>query len=686
MFRHVVLNHRPTGTGHGGGTTGFTEYFCFSYFNRGGFAVNKEHVLCLKKTPFAGFLCFCFFAVLLSFTAALETRSQGLVLVDGGESLAPIVVSDDATSSTRRAASELGEYIEMISGVKPEMIEGRPEPVPPSAIWVGYQPAVDELLPDIDLEFEHPEEIVIAANTNHILIAGRDKVVAGVQQEYGTANAVYSFLQDYLDVRWIWPGETGVDIIKQDRIAFSPFEYRYHPQIRSRGGIFNYSRLGRGGGYGRSQEWLRLQRIRLDSLRVPAGHAFADWWNRFHETNPEYFALQPDGTRSGYPSPRTAKICKSHPDVWEQWMVEVEKQLEADPTQTVFDASANDSWASGYCVCEDCRAWDHIEGELRRFDWEGMAQQYVAMSDRQVNFANQLARKLKERYPDQDYYVRIAAYGHSRPAPVEAIPESNVIVSSVANFLLRPYSADRGSPQGTLHREQFEGWGEVAPNIVWRPNKARARASKPLVSPRQTIRDVRFVAENNAIGIMIDMVWEHWATRAPFYYVLAQMTWNPWQDGEAMLDDYYRRGFGDASEYIRSYWGLMEQKWEESLERNIDSPELFDADFFDRAYGYLDSAKNALENEPEIYSERINFLRMGLDYTRLVTEAREMMVKFNDTGDVEAENRAREIWVEEIKPLATSDEYPYAINWGPARPGHGHRTSGRYPSDLHQKW
>ncbi|MBN1672847.1 MAG: hypothetical protein JXR37_17515 [Kiritimatiellae bacterium] len=106
------------------------------------------------------------------------------------------------------------------------MIEGEPSPIPPHGIWVGYQPVLKRLFPSIDFTFTHPEEILIAANRDHVVIAGRDRwnpdrlnvrgrdvEIHGKQFEYGTVNAVYTFLQDYLDVRWLWPGELGEDIV-----------------------------------------------------------------------------------------------------------------------------------------------------------------------------------------------------------------------------------------------------------------------------------------------------------------------------------------------------------------------------------------------------------------------------------------------------------------------------------------
>ncbi|MHC4874692.1 MAG: hypothetical protein ACYTFY_22810, partial [Planctomycetota bacterium] len=248
-----------------------------------------------------------------------------LTIVKDGQNPLPVIIYKGAPKMTRESADHLALYIGMVSGVKPQVIEGEPAEIPEQAIWVGVQPKVKELFADLDLDFKNPEEIIISANDKHLLIAGRDrwhkdglaikdkrgkKNIEGIQQEYGTANAVYTFIQDYLDVRWLWPGETGIDIIEKKTISFAPFTYQYHPQIRARAGVFVFSGFPKGG-YGRSMEWTKLQRLSLCSLNFPGGHAFTHWWERFHKTNPEYFALQPDGKRSGFPGARTVKLCRN---------------------------------------------------------------------------------------------------------------------------------------------------------------------------------------------------------------------------------------------------------------------------------------------------------------------------------------------------------------------------------------
>jgi neutral ceramidase len=60
------------------------------------------------------------------------------------------------------------------------------------------------------------------------------------------------------------------------------------------------------------------------------------------------------------------------------------------------------------------------------------------------------------------------AYGHSRPAPVQAVPAENVIMVSVANFFGRSDDDDRGSTRGTTHREldDYQRMREVAEDVA----------------------------------------------------------------------------------------------------------------------------------------------------------------------------------------------------------------------------
>lgn len=645
------------------------------------------------------------FLLLVLLSCSTTSVSADFVLVDivAGIEPAPIVVFPDAPPKTREAAIELADYLEKICGARPQLIHSTPEQLPQRAIWVGYQHSLDRLFPGIDFKFDHPEEILIAASEQHLVIAGRDRwdpehltvdgideKIMGRQQEFGTVNAIYTFLQDQLGVRWLWPGELGEDVPRRKRIELKPFEYRYHPQIRARGGAFNFSALSNKG-YGRAHQWTRRQRLQLDSLRSEGGHAFGDWHERFFETKLELFALQPDGTRGTFPSPRNMKLCQSNPAVWQQWLTDVALKLEKDPTLTEFNASPNDGWSSGHCVCENCRAWDHPNGEPRLMHWHKHREERPALSDRHVTFANKLAALLKQRYPDKDYRVLMLSYGHSRPAPIKARPAENVIIVSVANFFGRTELVDRGSTWKTPHRNQLAAWGKLARHVMWRPNTGSPvgwQQGLPDLSVAQTIENIQFAARNRCIGIYIDSVWEHWATQGPQYYVMAQLFWNPAEDAQKILDDYYERAFGPASTDVRNYFELLESARMEYVKQHgyaggvFNFPRLYTEALLNQADDQLTKAEVRVEAAPETIRRRVAFVRAGLTYSALLIDTIKAMESYWRKNDNAVANRVLANWKEMERRC---QQYPYAINWGPVRPSTP-RMIGLHPDYPNPKW
>lgn len=229
------------------------------------------------------------FAIFLALFGVGSSKAR-VVLVEDGVSQAPIVVPADASPSAVQAANELADYIEKITGARAAVLTGDLDQIPDHAIWVGYRPELKALFPNVDFDFEHPEEIQLAGNDRHVAIVGRDRQIGTKQTEHGTANAVYTFLQHHLGVRWLWPGPLGEDIVPTRTITLEPFEYRFHPPIRER-------KFWRGMYSGEMEEnkndWFRFNRSTLGSLEFHGGHAYMNWWDRYHETHPDIFALLP---------------------------------------------------------------------------------------------------------------------------------------------------------------------------------------------------------------------------------------------------------------------------------------------------------------------------------------------------------------------------------------------------------
>lgn len=626
---------------------------------------------------------FCALVVAITHTGSGVSSATELVLVDGGESLAPIIYPAGSPPKLVRAANELAEYMERMSGVRPEVFEGVPEELPGSAIWVGYQPVLEDLFPGVSFEFGQREEILLVANGAHLALVGRDRwnpdalnvvgvyhpvPIEGRQLEYGSINAVYTFLQDWLGVRWFWPGELGTDVVEQERIAVEPFAYRYAPVFWGRNGVLRLSALDNRSG--NSRDWVRFQRLQLDSLETPpSGHAFADWHARFYDTNRDYFAMQPDGERRlGIGAPRNIKVCSSNPEVWLQWLRDVEDTLERDPNAQVFQGGQNDGASSGLCICADCVALDHPDGERAMWTWQGGAAEYVATSERDVIFWNNLGRLLRERFPDEQYFVRGMAYSTvGRPVPVEARPDDNVMIAYVGNFPFREDTTNSDGREGGKRR--FADWAEITAKMIYRPNTGGAvglQQGLPDYFPLATAEDWLFLADNRCVGIMIDTMWEHWATQGPQYYLMGQLSWNPYADAGAIMEDYFSRAFGPAATDIAAYWQAVEDRRYEFV-RVYNRPrnplqEVFSADHVATLQAHLDAAREAAAGAAPVYAERVAFVQAGLDYTRLYLQL-EAEMEAIQAGAATAASKAGEIerLVASIRQIAS--DYPHSLSF-----------------------
>ncbi|MBN1672833.1 MAG: DUF4838 domain-containing protein [Kiritimatiellae bacterium] len=592
----------------------------------------------------------------VSMALAIEADGANLVLASDGRSLAPIVVASSADANTLRAADELADYIAKISGAEPDVLVGSPSPVPAHAIWVGYQSRLDGLFPGVDFSYDHPEEIVIASTSEHLAITGNDRVLGGKQVEFGTANAVYTFLQKYLDVRWLWPGELGEDIVKRSTLALAPFTYRHHPQLRQRD-ILRLWGMDRPNAKGPNLDWMLRQRLYLRSLGSPAGHSFTDWWDKYRASHRDYFALQPDGTRSGYPAPENAKLCVANPAVATQWLDNVSATLAADASQTLFGALPNDSYLSGVCVCDRCRAWDCLDAPRDwTYYWAGHSERYVALTDRYVTFWNRLAAGLKARFPGRALYVVGGAYGTYQSPPIDVTPAENIVINYVGHFPLTKESFR------TRQKQEWLGWAAKASMLVYRPNLwywAGGCWGLPEVAMTETIEDFAFLRANRCVGIIIDSAWGHWATQGPEYYIMGQLAWDPYQDGAAVMADYYSRGFGPAAGDVASYWGVMEEARRQAMAvpglslggaykvEILDAlRQAYDEDCLAGAGALLDAAEDKVRTGPAVYRRRVAFVRTGFEYARMLMRAAAHMdaIRATDGGNKAAIDEVERIW------------------------------------------
>jgi len=349
------------------------------------------------------------------------------------------------------------------------------------------------------------------------------------------------------------------------------------------------------------------------------GHAYGDYYERFHDEHPEWFAMQPDGTRDQGNIGNRSRLCVSNPELIAQIAAEKIAELQANPDLDCVSISPNDGGAATFCTCPECEAWDHPDAPIIAFYWPDAPdrrKEHVSLSDRYARFYNEIAKIVAQECPGR----MLGAYAYSayRTVPIEQTLEPNILIGFVGiNYVNREfYEADM---------ETFAGWAEKSSNIFWRPNLLGGGMGFPQNFARALGRDVAAMTDRGLTVTDFDCQYQHWALKGLTYYVLAEMLADPGADPDAIIDDYCATGFGPAAESVRAYFDELEAVtttiYEDSIyEGRKKSTGALAAYYDDETLAglqaHLDAARDAAADDATILA-RIDFLQVAPDYARL---------------------------------------------------------------------
>ena len=598
--------------------------------------------------------------------------ARAAVLAKDGENRATIVTPPDMIGAVGYAVDDLAHYISAVSGGDAPPVVDSPDKVDtPVTIWVGVSDALKQRHGDLDLSFDRTEQFVVAVRGDDVILAGHDaQRENGQTLEAGTAQAIYSFLREPVGVRWLWPGELGTDVPTKPTLELDDMTRRYAPTLLERRMRYNNYESIYLQAYPQPEEReldiksiaARLQRETNDWYRrqhgtfvygdfgpgthnyvrrVSAGHAYIRWYDRYGKSHPDYFALQPDGTRNPYPTAKHVKLCISNPAVIEQHIENIASRWGEDaPARAVSSVSPNDGGYQGYCTCDDCRAWDVEPGPnvpTTELHWAEESREHVALTDRYVHYWNRVARGLKARYPDSDVSVATWAYGAYVTPPMEQKFEENVLVGVVASM---GAATEKGRSNG---RRLWQQWADAGPELYWRPNLFHHWWAMPVLFSQRIAEDISYMADRRLVGMDVDSPMNHWATQGLQYYLLMRLAWNPGADVDALITDYTDRAFGaEAGPYMRRYFERLEEAYHTGVElkaglRRYEAaklyPRIFTPDLLAALRRDIERAESAMTGpRRELYRKRLAFVEKGLRFTELQIDAIDAMSELRRGG------------------------------------------------------
>jgi len=287
------------------------------------------------------------------------------------------------------------------------------------------------------------------------------------------------------------------------------------------------------------------------SPRVNFGHAYNDYTGRFAADHPDWFALQPDGTRT--PTNARPRLDKENPALIAQVARDALRQLDADPLLSLASLTPNDGGASAWDFDAGARALDPTDGPPItlpiRLGGLRVTLPYVAMTDRMLTFYNRVADEVQRLRPGTR--LGASAYSTYRTPPLHVVPHPQLAFTFVGLVYFDETTRQRD-------RRSWDGWAAGGNPLMLRPNALHSGHGLPGVFVHKLGDDLRHCYETMMFGADFDSIIHHWATQGLNYYVLAKLLWNPAADIDALVDDYCRAGFGSAAYEAKKYFTQLE--------------------------------------------------------------------------------------------------------------------------------
>jgi hypothetical protein len=577
----------------------------------------------------------CQFAVplivaLVSFLQT-EARAETLTLARDGRSNALIVLKNEPSVAARSTAGILADHLKQICGgefaivteaalgdvkVVDQKIVASANPPVENFILIGESKLAQSLGATVD--GLGPGGVQICTLPNALVLLGPSKTTPSDQS--GTRYAVTTFLEDSLGCRFLWPGELGKVVPKRATIRIEPINHRFTPVLRQR-------RIRMASGYGdrkdkgvirlgfNEADYHRIQKPAMETnsqdggwagwhrlggtLRLASGHSFGYMWEKHKDTHPEWFAVQPDGTRDQSRSPDRSRLCVSNIELIEEVARDRIEQLSKSDNKSV-SIGPNDGGQTSFCLCDECKKLDPPNSRK-------LENGRLALTDRYVYFWNEIAKRVVKVHPDA--WLTADAYSVYAAPPVQRTLHPRIAIRYVGI----KYNNDEKRQQD---RDDWDAWSKAVKNIYFRPNLLLSgrRQGTPMVYVHKMAEDMKYMARNSLIGTDFDSCCHHWATQGLNYYVCAKLHWNPELDIDKLIDDYCQSGFGAGADSVRQYFLRVEEITNRMAAEQLGYSELYTPKVIDELRGYLEAAKTATKAEPDAHS-RVAFVRSGLEYT-----------------------------------------------------------------------
>jgi hypothetical protein len=590
-------------------------------------------------------------ACLLTVDAAFAETT--FALVKDGKPACSIIIAEKPSYNADLAAKELQSYIQKISGAKLEIHSDAEKIGEGGKVLVGRSKLTDAIaglkIPTGLTINLREEGYVVDCKGNTLVLAGNDTIVKDSREDkircpivegstmgesmyMGTRYAVYDLL-GRLGVRWYMPGEYGEIIPKSATLELPALSVEERPDfpVRAYG-------IATDGEQMTLDLFLWLLHNRMNPRTVGWFGMVADGTlvnllpKDQVKAHPEWFALQPDGSRSASEPCMADELRRNDPKHAgkPRLLDEIMKKIAeaASANQHVSDFAPEDGAPA--CACDLCRKMSY------RFP-DGMAYgptTEYATSQEYFFFVNGLLDAVAEQYPG--YLLATNGYFNRFPPP-ELGPEFNKHRNLTVMFadMLACSMHGYDDPRCWQNRQQYnylKQWCKLSDKVwIYGYNYSLVNTTGT-VTPmtRRAIRTIPFMKTAGAIGFHDLDTSDLMHNGIASYVTRFALEWNTKADMDAILGDFYRRWFGPAAAPMQNYYRKLESAFDDgpyhssnvSILPSVYKPELIAQLSDDMARAEAAAVSDA--DKLHVRMERLQFdhLRMYMDFLKAQRELR----------------------------------------------------------------
>ncbi|QDU90339.1 hypothetical protein Pla175_37430 [Pirellulimonas nuda] len=475
-------------------------------------------------------------AACLSASAADAATGAGAApLVQDGVSEYVIYCDPAAPRSVTQAAAELRDYLEQVSGAELPVVH-RPGP---KMICVGDNAASREAgLTTAQIPWEGFRIVTKDAN---VYVLGRDTAdgqrTPGGGASNGTLNGAYAFIERFLGVRWLAPGDHGDYVPKSPAVIIPATDISDAPAFLNRRLPYTQERRPE------VVRWQARQRLGK-SLSLAHHHNWRASIPASHfDQHPDWFA-----ERSGVRVPPAGryKLCTTNPGLIRAYADAAIAYFDAHPDESSYSLSPSDS--AGYCECEQCAALYETDPNGKR-----------SVTPAILTFYNAVAKLVGEQHPQKT----LAGFVYAEylfPPKKNIRLEPNVFLVWAPSF---DYGFTLARPR--LRRQWEEvlaGWTEVTANISYYDLPVNIETEAGVLNP-PGLEILKFMYPRLQ-GADIKGVYVYgiaaWGRAGPLNYLLAKLAWDPQANVEELFDEYCAKAYGAGGDDINRLYRLVDRE------------------------------------------------------------------------------------------------------------------------------